>query len=77
MKKWFSASQMSPPSSVPGDLILGIDEKNVDSAGAMAATSPSRLGAPGLVRIALLGCQDGCVFDEGGVGKLRGRGRGW
>ncbi len=53
MKKWFSASQMSPPSSVPGDSILGMEEKNFDSAGTMAVTSPARLGAPGLVRMAL------------------------
>ena len=41
--------------------------KNACSAGSMSATSPSRLGAPGRVRIAPPGAMSGGVLDEGGV----------
>ena len=52
MKKWFPASQMSPPSTVPGASMRAGSGKNHETASSIAATSPARLGAPGRVRMA-------------------------
>ncbi len=52
MKKWSPASQTSPPSTVPGASMRRSSGKSAASASAIAAASPSRLGAPGRVSTA-------------------------
>ena len=72
-----AVSQMSPPSSVPGAAIRSTRASSRASSGAMASTSPARLGAPGRVSSARSADDDRGVLDEGrireaGVGRQPG-----
>src|ERR1700733_5377249 len=52
IRKCPSASQISPPSTLPGGAIFGRSAKNSRRHSAMPVTSPWRLGAPGRVSTA-------------------------